>query len=109
GAHALRPSGLTQAGGGGDISKSPVALVEIQAAAWLLAGRKPVEAYPAGQEDVRPSVVVEIDNRRAVAGHFQYVFLGSDAPVDVGHGESGRRGDVAKVNLRAGQVQPRLG
>src|SRR5262249_15174861 len=100
GAHTLAPARLVETGVAGHVAEGSISLIMIQMAAWSLA----IETSAVDEENVRITVVVKIENSCAVAGHFENIFLGALAAIDVRRGEARGGGDIPELDLRDGQI-----
>src|SRR5215831_1669802 len=74
------PAGAEQSSLFGNISECAVAIVLVKLV--CRSGRRAFEARPAEQENVHPSVVIEVDESAATPGRFQNVFLALHASIN---------------------------
>ena len=96
-ANTLSPSRCRQAGFLSHISKCAIVVVAIETVRRSFTGGKTFEPGPVHQENVRPAVVVVIENRDAVSGCLDDVLLGIDSAEYVLRGEACLFGDVSEV------------
>src|SRR5208282_1336291 len=83
----------------GDVRERAIAVVTVEVAGRLLSLGKAFETAAVGQENVRPTIVVEIEESGAAAGGFDDVALGLVAPVFGFGSQAGALGDVDEVNF----------
>src|SRR6185295_6051471 len=97
-ADALSPPDAREAGAFGDIVEPQATAIAIEVTGRRLSWSVTVERRGVGDEDVRQTVLVEIEYRDAVPGGFQDVLLRSAPARDVERGQAGVGGNVAKVD-----------
>jgi hypothetical protein len=102
-ADALAPAGRGQTRLGGDVGEGAVVIVVIQAVGRALPGGKSFELRAIHQKDVRPAVVVIVENCDAGSGGFDDVFFAVDAAESVLRGEAGFLGQVDEGRNRGGR------
>src|SRR5262249_42320385 len=101
GADALAPAAAGDAGLRGDVGERAVAVVPIEMAHWCGVVRRR-QAGAVDEKDVRPAVVVVVEDRDAAAGRLEDVLLGALAADDGAGLETGRRRQIAEVRNRPG-------
>src|SRR5580692_4430764 len=95
-ADALAPAGVREAGFFCDIGESTVVIVVIEMAGGRFRGGG-IEAGAVNDEDVRPAVVVVVEDGDAGSGGFDDVFLGVHAAENDRIGKAGFFGDVGEM------------
>ena len=103
-ADALSPAGVSDAGFGGDIGESAVAIVLEQMRGGLLAGGEAFQARAVHQKNIEPAVVVVIVEGDAAAGGFEQIFILVLAAENRFGVESGFFRDVDEIDARAART-----
>ncbi len=96
-ADALAPAGVREAGLFCDIGERAVAIVVVEMAGRRFSGGS-IEACAVDDEDVRPAVVVVVEDGDARSRGFNDVFLGVHAAENHGVGETCFFGDVGEMS-----------
>ena len=96
--NSLSPTGVEQAGFGGDVGESAIAIVFEEMRRGLLASRKTFEAPAVDEKNVQPAVVVVIIESDAAAGGFEKVFVFVLATEDSFYIQAGLTPDVQEGN-----------
>ena len=96
-ADALAPAGVGEAGFLRDVGESAVVIVVVKMARGRFCGRGRVEACPVDNENVRPAVVVVIEDGDARSGGFDDVFLAVHAAENYGIGKARFFCDVGEM------------
>ena len=101
-ADALSPARCSEAGLRGYVGESSIVIVTVE----VVAGRcfvggllKPGSVH---QKNVRPAVIIVVEDRYASASSFDDVLLGGDAAENFLHGKAGLFGDIREVGNRPG-------
>jgi len=97
-ADALAPSGVEQAALPSDIGKCTIMIVVVEMAGGGFGSGKTFEGGAVDDEDVRPAVIVVIEDGDAGPGGFNDVFLGVDAAKDDDVREAGLFRDVGEIS-----------
>ena len=91
---------MVESGLRGNVGEGSVVIVAIEVVGGSFAGRKAFERGAVDEKNVRPAVVVVVEDGHAGAGGFDDVFLGVHAAKGVRGRESGFGGDVYEVRDR---------
>ena len=99
-ADALAPTGYSDASFLCHICEGPIAIVVIQVAGGLLVLLKALQSSSVDQKDVRPSVIVVIEERRTAAGGFDDIFFRFLSAVLRLDPQSGTSSNILKMDPR---------
>ena len=77
-ANSLPPTRGSKSGFLGHVRKSTVMIVAVQVAGWFLSAWKAFELGAVDQKNVRPAIVVVVENRDSRAGRLNDVLLGEE-------------------------------
>ena len=97
-ARALSPTRVREAGFGGDVCERAVVIIVVEMRGRRLIWREPGDGRAVGQKNVRPAVVVVIENHGAVAGRLDDEFLVRVSAVDVERRHARARRDVLEID-----------
>src|SRR5205814_1707894 len=97
GADRLSPAGCREAGFAGHVGERAVVVIPVQVAHRGGLSVRRLQACAVDQKNIRPPVVVVIEDGDAAARCLEDVLLAALAADDRARGETGRGGDVAKV------------
>src|SRR5712664_1923829 len=100
--NALAPSGVGQPRLFRDVAEGAVMIVAIQMVRRSFSRGESLEFGPIDDENVRPAIVVVVENRNARPGRFDDVLLCVLPAENIHHGESGFLRGVSEVRQRLG-------
>src|SRR5579859_7222433 len=103
-ADSLAPAGVGQAGFVRDIGESTVVIVMVEMAGREIARGRSIESGAVHDEDVRPAVVVVIEDGDAGSSGFNDVFFGVHAAKDFRGREACFFGDIGEMSDGFGNV-----
>jgi len=100
-AAGLAPSAVRKAGTRGDVRECAVPVVSKQVAREFLLG---IETSAVNEKDVKPAIVIEIEERNSAAHFFEQILFGRGRPGDIDCAAQTRlRSDIGKNRFRFGK------
>lgn len=108
-ADSLPPTGVGQAGFARDLGESAVVIVMVEMTGREVAGGRRIESGAVNDEDVRPAIVVIVEDGDAGPGSLDDVFLGVHAAKDFRGRETCFFGDIGEMSDGFGNVFWELG